>query len=112
MSRVLIQIAAPQISPFANWKATDPTKSLSSFAAYHGVKHNREHEFERATLANGFAAVAACAVLLVAQFGQDCLTRELADFLLVEAPTCPVEAMYLMPVADGTWSPTPLPGLD
>ncbi len=96
------------IKPFVGWDVLDPTSSLPWFAAYHGVKHNREHEFSQATLGNGFAAVAACAVMLVAQFGQDSLTHELAGFLSVEPPAWPIEEMYLMPEGDGGWTPIPL----
>lgn len=93
--------------PFADWEVLDPTNSLPWFAAYNGVKHNREHEFERATLASAFAAVAACSVLLVAQFGQAALTHELAGFLSVEPPAWPIEKMYLMSEAEGGWRPIP-----
>lgn len=96
------------IRPFAGWEALDPTNSLPWFAAYHGVKHNREHEFDQATLANGFAAVAACAVMLVAQFGQDALTNELTAFMSVEPPAWPTEEKYLMPEAGGSWRPIPI----
>lgn len=96
------------IKPFVGWDVLNPSNSLPCFAAYHGVKHNRKHEFDQATLANGFAAVAACAVMLVAQFGQDGLTLELTGFLSVEPPAWPIEEMYLMPEGEGGWTPTPL----
>lgn len=96
------------IRPFDGWDVLDPTNSLPWFAAYHGVKHNREHEFDQANLANGFMAVAACAVMMVAQFGQDALTRELKGFLSVQPPAWPIEDMYLMPEAEGGWAPVPL----
>lgn len=96
------------VVPFACWDKADPTNSLPWFAAYHGVKHNREHEFERATLANGFTAVAACAVMLVAQFGKDALTLELKSFLSVDQPAWPIEEMYLMPETAAGWTAVPL----
>jgi len=103
--------AIDPFTPFALWDATDPTNSLPWFSAYHGVKHNREFEFERATLTNAFAAIAACAVLLVAQFGHQALTPDLKRFLDVEAPEWPVEEMYIMPQTDEGWTAQPHPAL-
>lgn len=54
------------IRPFENWSATH---SLPWWSAYNGVKHNREREFQRATLQHAFEAVSACIVLIFAQFG-------------------------------------------
>ena len=96
------------IKPFVGWDVLNPTNSLPWFAAYHGVKHNREHEFDLATLANAFAAVAACAVMLVSQFGQDALPHELTGYLSVEPPTWPIEEMYVMPEQEGGWTPISL----
>lgn len=56
--------------PFAEFGVGDEfSHTLDWYQAYNAVKHNREHEFQRATLGNIFNAVAACAILLVAQFG-------------------------------------------
>jgi len=57
------------VRPFGMWSASKPTASLKWYDAYNAVKHNREGEFDRATLENAFEAVAACAVMLIAQFG-------------------------------------------
>ncbi len=51
---------------FDGWSASS---ALAWWSAYNGVKHNREHEFEKASLGHAFAAVSACIVLLYAQFG-------------------------------------------
>ena len=99
------------VTPFAGWDTTNSTQSLSWYAAYNGVKHNREFEFGKATLGNAFAAIAACAVLLVAQFGHHALTPELKRFLDVEAPERPVEEMYIMPQTDEGWTAQPHPAL-
>jgi hypothetical protein len=56
------------LRPFENWNKDRPTGSLIWYDAYNAVKHDREGQFERATLSSAFEAVAACAVLLVAQF--------------------------------------------
>lgn len=98
-------------APFAGWDASDPTESLTWYSAYNGVKHNRGREFARATLDNAFAAIAACVVLLVAQFGRLALTPELSRFVAVEDPDWPLEEMYLAPQLEGGWTPHPYPGL-
>lgn len=99
------------VTPFAGWNAQESTKSLTWYAAYNGVKHNREFEFENASLGHAFDTVAACAVMLVAQFGDDALTPEHSSFLSVEAPRWPVEEMYIAPRDGGNWEPTPYPNL-
>ncbi|WP_242141025.1 hypothetical protein [Sphingomonas sp. TREG-RG-20F-R18-01] len=99
------------IAPFAGWSEPETSKSLSWYAAYNGVKHNREFEFEKATLANAFGAIAACAVILVAQFGQEALTSDLRRFLAIDVPMVPIEEMYIMPQEGKAWTPLPLFGL-
>jgi len=56
------------VQPFAGWARDKSTASLAWYAAYNGVKHDREREFARATLENAFAAVTACAIMAAAQF--------------------------------------------
>lgn len=59
------------IKPFGKWGSTNsPTAELEWYQAYHQVKHDREANFEKATLGNAFHAVTACAVMLWAQFGE------------------------------------------
>lgn len=56
--------------PFAGWRApSNPTKDLPWFDAYNAVKHDRERNFNQATLENVFDAVSANAVMLAGQFG-------------------------------------------
>jgi hypothetical protein len=93
------------VKPFAGWSKLDPTESLRWYAAYHGVKHNRENEFERGTLRR-FEAVSACVALVVAQFGRVALSTELLSFVDVSVPTWPIGEMYLSPVTPGVgWTP-------
>jgi len=99
------------VMPFADWDADKASKSLAWYTAYNGVKHNREFEFEQATLGNAFNAIAACAVMLVAQFGQSAVTGELSSFLSVEAPTWSMEDMYFPPQEGADWEPVPHPDL-
>lgn len=56
--------------PFEGWGISrNPSQDLRWYASYNAVKHNREHEFQRATLHNVFEAVSACAIMMIAQFG-------------------------------------------
>jgi hypothetical protein len=60
----------PPLKPFDGWgSAGTLTHGLKWYDAYNAVKHNREAEFERGTLRHAFEAVAACAIMMVAQFG-------------------------------------------
>lgn len=95
------------VRPFTGWVATDPTNSLGWYAAYHGVKHNREEEFERGTLESAFAAVSACLALMFAQFGLLALGSELFEYVDVRPPVWSIEDMYLSPTTEVGWTPTP-----
>jgi len=81
----------PPIRPFAGWETDRATRSLGWYDAYNGVKHNREQEFERASLGNAFAAVSSVAVMLAAQFTASIGLggrSELSDFFtFIEEPT-------------------------
>jgi hypothetical protein len=83
------------IQPFAGWTKVEPTKSLGWYDAYHGVKHNREAEFERGTLRRAFEAVSACICLLVAQFGPIALNAELSSLIGLTVPDWPIGEMYI-----------------
>jgi hypothetical protein len=84
--------ALPPLSPFTAWGMSGaPSKELPWFEAYHAVKHDREGQFEQATLRSALTAVAANAIMLVAQFGQArSFSSELSTFFhFAEVPTWP-----------------------
>ena len=56
------------IKPFGSWDSNCATKSLPWYDAYNATKHDRENAFNSAQLRHAFAAVAACSVMLAAQF--------------------------------------------
>lgn len=58
-----------KFEPFKNWNATDPTKSIPWYDAYHKTKHNRESFLSTATLENTINAVGAAVIMFYAQFG-------------------------------------------
>jgi hypothetical protein len=65
----------PECIPFWGWDPAKPTQSLPWYDAYNSVKHDREGAFARATLEHAIEAVAACVVMLAAQFGYEKLEQ-------------------------------------
>lgn len=96
----------PDISPFVGWDSSNPTKSLPWYHAYNQVKHDREDAFKDAKLEHAISAVAACVILLAAQFGPHSLQRfdlrNLFDFKTV--PEWPIVEWCIDPVAGMSWS--------
>jgi hypothetical protein len=93
------------IRPFFGWGSTGkPTQDLPWYDAYNAVKHDRENKFERANLASVFAAVAACAIMIEAQFGlPDGLglgSDLMAFFEFAEVPSWPLAELYIYPYSD------------
>jgi hypothetical protein len=90
--------------PFATWGSSPhTTRDLPWYDAYNGVKHDRENEFARGTLQRVFEAIAACVVMICAQFGWPHLVaRTAGDFFhFSRTPTWLPEEMYWFPVAHG-----------
>ena len=59
----------PLCKPFLGWSAASPSKSLDWYEAYNATKHDREQSLASANLQRTINAVAACAVMIEAQFG-------------------------------------------
>jgi hypothetical protein len=90
----------PPIKPFDGWgSAHPPTQTLPWYNAYNKVKHDRENNFTQAKLKFAFDAVAACAVMLCAQYGDEVLLQPF--FAIYELPSWPAEEWYIRPF-DGT----------
>jgi hypothetical protein len=103
----------PVIRPFERWGTTGhPTQELPWYESYNAVKHDREKEFEKATLLHAFHAVAACAVLIYAQYG---MTQRIPFFVnrlhlveISEVPKWSPADVYIYPYTShglGTWIP-------
>ena len=58
-----------EVAPFQTWEADAPTKSIAWYDDYNAAKHDREAEFDRASLGSAIHAVAAVWVMIAAQFG-------------------------------------------
>jgi hypothetical protein len=58
------------VAPFKNWDDENATRTLPWYDAYNATKHDRESKLKRASLRFAFDAVAGCAIMIVAQFGE------------------------------------------
>jgi hypothetical protein len=101
------------IRPFDRWGLSGrPSQELDWYVAYNAVKHDREREFERATLKAAFTAVTACAVLMWARFGEKVGGDGLGYFFnLVDVPKWRPTELYISPYkpyASG-WTPQNYP---
>ncbi len=89
------------IKPFVGWVPTakGEKQCLPWYDAYNAVKHDRENAFHQGTLEDAFQALAACFVMLCAQYGWDfARSPEAAGdsfFQLIKAPAWAPEQIYL-----------------
>jgi hypothetical protein len=97
--------------PFKSWDACHPTQSLPWYAAYNQVKHDRETKFEDASLKHAIEAVAACVVMLAAQFGVEALQRNHLKpvFEFRRRPMWEPKDWYYQPVPRQSWEQVPCP---
>ena len=73
----LVGYANPyKCSPFENWNADKPAKSLSWYEAYNKLKHDREKNFPLATLENCINAIAANLILFAVRYSPMSLYNE------------------------------------
>lgn len=100
------------LQPYKGWGSTGkPTQDLKWYDSYNAVKHNREAEFERATLRHVFEAVSACVIMMAAQFGlRDGIGQrsEVQSFFQFSAvPEWSPSNVYIFPYGELTpgWSP-------
>jgi hypothetical protein len=94
------------VRPFAGWDTTgSPARPLEWYDAYNAVKHNREAEFERATLGHAFDAVTACAIMMAAQVGLSAGLGQRSEvqafFRLATVPAWPLSEVYIYPYCEG-----------
>jgi hypothetical protein len=105
----------PEIWPFRGWTPSTgvagvgPTTSLPWYNAYNATKHDRELNFELATLEHALSAVAGLHVLLIAQYGlttQRQLTRD-SFFVLGQCPTWDHKDRTYPPIPGTPWVSVP-----
>ena len=94
-----------EICPFRGWNAGQATRSLNWYDACNKVKHDREGNFKEATLKNAICAVAACVVMLGAQYGYETLSeyRFRNLFRFTEIPRWDPKEWYYGPIPQVEW---------
>jgi hypothetical protein len=97
------------ISPFAGWDPAKPTQSLPWYEAYNQMKHDREANFDQASLQHAIYAVAACVVMLAAQFGAEALRRHHLKpiFEFKRRPMWEPKDWYYQPAPNRGWEQVP-----
>jgi len=95
----------PVLCPFQSWNQSLPTKSIPWYDAYNSVKHDREGEFERATLAHLLDSAAALHIILCAQWGPYSLSHTIFD--IVNWPSFEIKDQYIPPIRGGDWVQKP-----
>jgi hypothetical protein len=109
--RLLFYPKYPELQPFKDWSASDPTKTLPWYSAYHAVKHDGEEKLQQATLANVIMAFAALLALGAAQFGPGCFSDAegahsvfaQTHFLYWKKPTWDAGECYFPPFGKNDW---------
>jgi hypothetical protein len=94
------------VSPFQNWDEDSPTQSITWYDSYNAVKHDRETQFDKATLFNAIQAIAALAILTLAQYGETSSywkDRMGGFFRIEKRPKWKIIEHYLPPYAGSNW---------
>jgi len=100
-----------EIKPFRDWTdGPNPTQRLPWYSAYNATKHDRENSFREASLENVLNAVAACFVMLIAQFGEHEEVWGKSGFpdilSITQRPTWSVSEMYYVIDANSAFEAT------
>lgn len=99
------------LRPFEGWRTEAPTQSLSWYDAYNKTKHDRDQHFDKATLDNCIAAVAANVVMFSIRFGpislfesRGTLSTLVNHLFSLQLRDCTPETFYIpsIQVPDGT----------
>lgn len=95
-----------ELKPFSMWNAEKPTESLSWYFNYNATKHDRESKMNCGSIVNVINAVAAVAILIRAQYGeQDLYWKEhiRGFFRFTEIPSWTIEQKYIPPIKGEDW---------
>lgn len=87
-----------RIRPFERW-GTDKFSQLSWYADYHDIKHNRETNYEKATLENAILSVSAVGIILAMMYGQNnsYWNEKAGKFIIVENEPFSISEYYIPP---------------
>ncbi|HEU5047469.1 MAG TPA: hypothetical protein VFT64_06455 [Rickettsiales bacterium] len=95
--------------PFEGWDIANPSRSLKWYDAYNAAKHDRENNFEQATLCQAFNAVTACGILIAGQYGlhSDRIRQSSlrSFFSFQEVPQWSLNEIYIYPYGAENWLP-------
>jgi hypothetical protein len=95
-------------NPFGGWDAASPTQSLPWYAAYNATKHDRELDFDKATLEHAISATGALRVLMLAQYGSMHLRPFQSTFFgSVKKPYWHQKERTYPPPTGAAWTPVP-----
>jgi hypothetical protein len=103
------------VAPFKSWDEKKPTETLPWYGAYNATKHDRESKLDRAILRFAFDAVAACVIMIVAQFGEvfgfDTRTSGWPRkfFWIRSGPAWDLEDYYAQSLESGEWTKVDYP---
>jgi hypothetical protein len=85
------------ITPFSDWTEDRPTISLPWYDAYNKTKHDRQNDFDKATLKQVINSVCAAVILLHAQYGprSEFTKLDLADLRISPPVNYPSSDFYI-----------------
>lgn len=101
----------PELAPFGQWNASDPTATLPWYAAYNATKHDREASFGQASLEHTLSATAAVYILQCAQWGPETFTlfgrNRRSPFAISEYSQWTPGEYYVPEVESDQWTAQP-----
>jgi hypothetical protein len=105
---------APVFRPFGGWRIDAPSQSLPWYEAYHAVKHDRDGQFDAASLHNALSSVAALHVMNCAQWGPTTFSAfhggKQAPFEIDSLPAWPLDELYYGVARGDQWMQVPFFG--
>lgn len=95
----------PYFEPFKHWNNDKPTESLEWYDNYNAVKHDRENSFHKGTLFDVLNGLAACYIMLYAQYGNlPIINSRLGDFVFpINFPVWNPDEKLIKPQNDDDW---------
>ncbi|MFO0957090.1 MAG: hypothetical protein U0800_06435 [Isosphaeraceae bacterium] len=98
------------LSPFKDWSNSQPSQSITWYENYNKVKHDREGNFNLGNLGCLLECIAACWIMMAAQYGPQELRRycRASDFQFVRVPEWGPSDWYFSPLSESWgWQSTP-----
>ncbi len=95
----------PALSPFKGWSKDQPSESITWYANYNDVKHDRDNNFHKGRLVDLIEAISACYIMIVAQFGEKPVINQFTGnyMRITKRPKWKRDDMYIEPFDNGNW---------